>query len=178
MDMSGDKMDTNYELDEAERKILSHITKNANATPKEIARAANIDELTAKRLYNRLFAENVCSQVIVPNYALLGYKVMIVQKLGIKSKSLSDIPLITSKIEAEWMNCIDCHETFDGKVYVRSVWKNAEDFKNARTRLHQKYGMDWLAGEEVDMVPLNSQRSMMKVRSLWDDEQKIKGPEE
>jgi hypothetical protein len=95
---------------------------------------------------------------------------MIIQKLSVKSRSLPDVPFITSKIESEWKNCIDCHETFDGKVYVRTVWRNAEEFKNARTKFHQKHGMDWLAGEEVDMVPLNEQRSVIKVKSLWEDD--------
>jgi DNA-binding Lrp family transcriptional regulator len=159
-----------YRPDAVERRILDHITKDPNATPKELARAAGTDEQTAKRIYNRLFAESVCSQVILPNYALLGYKVMIIQKLGVKSKSLSDVHFITAKIESEWKNCIDCHETFDGKIYVRSVWNNAEEFKNARTRFHQRHGMDWLAGEEVDMIPLNEQRNIFKVRSLWEDD--------
>lgn len=160
---------TKYVPDRSEQRILDHVTRNPNATMKELAKAAGIDENSARRMYNRLFAENVCSQVILPNYALLGYRVMIVQKLSIKSRSLADIPFITAKIESEWSNCIDCHETFDGKVYVRSVWPNAEEFKNARTRFHQKHGMDWLAGEEVDMVPLNEQRSVIKIRSLWQD---------
>ena len=166
-----------YKLDETEKRIIDYITKNVNATPKEIAKAADTDEQTAKRLYNRLFAENACSQIILPNYALLGYKVMIVQKLRVKNKSLPDVQFITSKIESEWSNCIDCHETFDGKIFVRSIWKNAEEFKNARIRLHQKHGMDWLAGEEVDMVPLNEQRSIIKVRSLWKNDMEVKKPE-
>jgi DNA-binding Lrp family transcriptional regulator len=173
-----DKKEQRYSPDAQERSILDYMTRNVNATQKELAKAAGTDEKTAKRLYNRLFAENVCSQVIVPNYALLGYKVMIIQKLGVKSRSLSDLPFITAKIESEWKNCIDCHETFDGKIYVRSVWSNAEEFKNARTRFHQKHGMDWLAGEEVDMIPLNEQKSVFKVRSLWDDDAKAKEPEE
>ena len=163
-----------YRLDETERRILDYITRNANATEKEIAKAAGTDENTARRLYNRLFAENACSQVILPNYALLGYKVMIVQKLKVKNKSLPDVHFIMSKIDSEWGNCLDCHETFDGKIFVRSVWKNAEEFKNARIRFHQKHGMDWLAGEEVDMVPLNEQRSIMKVRSLWENDPESK----
>lgn len=157
-----------YTLDETEKRILSYMMRNPNATPKEMARAADTDDNTAKRLYNRLFAENACSQVILPNYALLGFKVMIIQKLRIKSKSLPDLPFITSKFESEWSSCIDCHETFDGKLYVRSVWRNAEEFKEARTRFHERNGMEWLAGEEVDMVPLNEQRGVIKPRSLWE----------
>jgi DNA-binding Lrp family transcriptional regulator len=166
-----------YKLDDKEKRILDCITRNVNATPKEIAKAADVDDQTARRLYNRLFAENACSQLILPNYALLGYKVMIIQRLSVKNKSLPDVPFITSKIESEWSNCIDCHETFDGKIFVRSVWKNAEEFKNARIRLHQKHGMDWLEGEEVDMVPLNEQRNILKVRSLWKDDLEDKKPE-
>ena len=158
-----------YRLDDTERKVLDFITANMNATPKEIARSVGIDENTARRLYNRLFADNACTQLIVPNYALLGFKVMIVQKLKLNSKLIPDTHFIISKIESEWKNCIDCHETFDGQLYVRSVWKNAEEFKNARTKLHQKHGVDWLALEEVDMVPLNEDKRILNVRSLLDD---------
>ncbi len=160
-----------YVPDRKEKRILDFITKDVNATPKEIARASGTDESTVKRLYNRLFAENVCSQVILPNYALLGYRVMIVQRLGVKSGSLPDLHFIVSKILAEWKNCIDCHETFDGKIYVRSVWRDAEEFKEARTRFHQRHGTDWLAGEEVDMVPLNERKRLIDVKSLWDDDE-------
>ncbi|MBN1543878.1 winged helix-turn-helix transcriptional regulator [Candidatus Woesearchaeota archaeon] len=163
-------MPRTYKLEKTERDILNCITRSPNATPKEIAREVGTDENTAKRLYNRLFAENACSQLVLPNYALLGYKVMIVQKLSIKSRSLPDAPFIIAKIESEWKNCIDCHETFDGKVFVRSVWKNAEEFKDARTRFHQKHGMDWLGGEDVDMVPLNEQKGVIAVRGIWDDD--------
>ncbi len=176
--MYGEKSEIAYDLDVIEKKILGYIMTNVNATPREIARAVGTDENTAKRLYNRLFSENLCSQMIVPNYSLLGFKVMIVQKLTIKNKSLAEMPSVISKIESEWSTCIDCHETFDGKVYVRSVWKSAEDFKNARTRLHQKYGQEWLAGEEVDMVPLNAQRSVIKPRSLWEHDVENKDVEE
>jgi DNA-binding Lrp family transcriptional regulator len=158
-----------YVLDSVERRILGYVTENMNATPKEIARAVGTDEQTARRLYNRLFAENACSQLIVPNYALLGYKVMMIQKLRLKSTSLPDTHRLMSKIESEWRNCIDCHETFDGSIYVRSVWRNAEAFKDARARLHQKHGVDWLESEDVDMVPLSEQRGVIRVRSLWDD---------
>jgi hypothetical protein len=159
-----------YVLEGKERKVLSSISKNPSATPREIARETGIDEQTARRLYNRIFAESVCSQVVLPNYPLLGYSVMIIQKLLVKSKSLTQIPAIVAKIESEWSNCIDLHETFDGKICVRSVWKNAEDFKDARKMFHQKHGMDWLAGEEVDMVPLNEQRGVIRVRSLWEND--------
>lgn len=165
-----------YEPDMKERRILGYILQNTNATPKEIARAVGVNEQTARRLYNRLFAENVCSQIIVPNYPLLGFRVMIIQKLDVKSRSLSDIPFIASKIESEWSNCIDCHETFDGKIYVRSVWKSAEEFKNARTKFHQRHGMDWLAGEDVDMIPLNAQKSVFKSRSLWENDVETEEP--
>jgi DNA-binding Lrp family transcriptional regulator len=158
-----------YQLDETEKRILDYITKNANATIKEIAKAVGTDDHTAKRLYNRLFAENVVSQMMLPNYALLGFEVMIIQRLKIKSKHLPDIPLITAKIESDWKNCIDCHETFDGKVYVKSIWHNAEEFKNARTRLHEAHDMNWLSSEEVDMVPLNERRNIVKVRSMWEN---------
>jgi DNA-binding Lrp family transcriptional regulator len=167
-----------YRLDGTERKIMDYVTENAHATPKEIARAVDTDEQTARRLYNRLFAENACSQVILPNYAMLGFKVMIIQKLKVKNKSLPDVAFIKAKIESEWTNCIDCHETFDGKIFVRSVWKNAEEFKDARIRLHQKHGMEWLSGEEVDMVPLNEQRSIFRVKSLWENEVETEEPTE
>ena len=159
-----------YELCREERRILSYIIANMNATPKEIARAVSIDEQTAKRLYNRLFAENACSQLIVPNYALLGYKVMMIQKLKLKGDSLPDTHFLVSKIESEWKNCIGCHETFDGSIYVKSVWRNAEEFKDARTVLHQKHGLEWLESEEVDMVPLSEHKGVMSIRSLWDDD--------
>jgi len=158
-----------YQLDDVERKVLDFMTKNVSATPREMAKAVGINENMAKKLYNKLFAENVCSQLIVPNYAMLGYEVMIIQRLKIKSKNLPDIPLITARIESDWRNCIDCHETFDGKIYVKSVWRNAEEFKNARTRLHENQDMKWLSSEEVDMVPLNERRNIIKVRSLWED---------
>jgi len=159
-----------YEPDEKETRMLDYMSRNTNATMKELAKSVGVDEQTAKRIHNRMFAENVCSQIFVPNYALLGYKVMIVQKLNVNSNSLPDVPYITSKILSEWKNCIDCHETFDGKIYVRSVWRNADEFRSSRTKFHKRHGMDWLAGEEVDMVPLNPERSIINVRSLWEDD--------
>ena len=138
---------------------------------RELARAADTDEKTAKRLYNRLFAENVCSHVVIPNYSLLGYNVMMIQKFSVKKEALPDIGLLVARMMSQWKNCIDCMETFDGKILMRSVWKSAPEFRDARSDFHSRFGIDWLEKEELEMVPLDTNKRMLKIDCLWDDDE-------
>ena len=146
-----------------EQRILSLLIENQGYTFKEIAKKVGLNEVSVRRIHNRLRQENVFSTLNIPNFALLGYKVMIVQRMGVASSHLIETPRIICNFLDQWSNCIDCHETFDGKVIARSVWKSADEFKSHRLDLLKKFGTDWLQDEQIDMIPLDSSKDLLRI---------------
>ncbi|MFC1752759.1 winged helix-turn-helix transcriptional regulator [Thermoproteota archaeon] len=157
-------------LKENELKVLHSILLNKNLSYGEIAKESGITEGSVRRISNRMKQEGIFKEMNVPNFAMLGFKVMILQIVKIASPRAKDIPSIIRKVKDKWHNCVDCHETFDGKIVIRSVWKEPDDFKNSRTQLHQEIGTDWLLQEDIEMIPLETRKEFIMMRSPFKDE--------
>jgi hypothetical protein len=142
------------------------LIENQDRTFRDIAKSVNLNEVSVRRLHNKLKQENVFYSLNVPNFPALGYKIMMVQRIYIASPYLIETRNIIKNILGEWGNCIDCHETYDGKVIARSVWKNAEEFKRAHADFYKKFGTAWLQREHIDMVPLNNAGRLIRINDI------------
>ena len=123
---------------EDEKKVMNCLFQNNSCTIKEISKETGIEFNKVNRIYNRILSEGFCSRIFLPNYGLIGYNILIIQRINVRRKELGNIDLIRTRFKKEWVNCLDIHETFDGLVYIRSVWKSPEDFSIAKNRLHEK----------------------------------------
>ena len=154
------------QLKSNEQKILRLLMDNKGYTFREIAKLVNLNEVSVRRLYNKLKQEDVFHSLHIPNFPLLGYRIMMVQNIHIASPFLIETKSIMRNVLDEWSNCIDCHETYDGKIIARSVWKNAEEFKKAHADFYRKFGTDWLQREDIDMIPLDNQSRLIRIKDL------------
>jgi len=155
-----------YSLKTNEQKILRLLLENKDYSSREIARKVGLNEVSVRRLSNKLRQDDVFHSLNIPNFPMLGYKVLMVQRIYVASPHLIEIPGIIRNIQDEWRNCIDCHETYDGKILVRSVWPAAEDFKTAHAGFFKKFGTEWLQREHIDMVPLDQKSRLINVRDI------------
>ena len=149
-----------------EKKILQMLVENKNYVSREIAKSVELNEVSVRRIINRLKQENILYTLNIPNFPALGYKVMMVQRIYITSPFLIETKKIMQNMLNEWSNCIDCHETYDGKILARSVWKSAEEFKNAHAAFYRKFGTEWLQREHIDMIPLDEEQRMIRVKGI------------
>ena len=133
---------------------------------REIAKMVNLNEVSVRRLYNKLKQDNVFYSLHIPNFPVLGYKIMMVQRIYIASPYLIETKNLIKNILDEWGNCIDCHETYDGKIIARSIWKNAEEFKKAHADFYKKFGTAWLQRENIDMVPLDHASRIVRIKDI------------
>ncbi|NQU78797.1 winged helix-turn-helix domain-containing protein [Candidatus Woesearchaeota archaeon] len=155
-----------YPLKINERKVLGLLIANRNLNFREIAKEINLNEVSVRRLHNKLKQENVFHTLHIPNFSVLGYKIMMVQRIYITSPFLIETKNIMKNIKSEWINCIDCHETYDGKIIARSVWRNAEEFKSAHAGFYKKFGTDWLQRENIDMIPLDGADQFIRINGI------------
>jgi len=147
---------TSRSLKDNEQKILGLLLENKGYTFKEIAKLVGLNEVSVRRIHNRLKQEEIFTTLNIPNFPVLGFKILMVQKIRVSSPFLISTKRLIDSFLLEWDNCIDCHETYDGKIIVRSVWHNADRFKSAHTDFFRTHGTDWLDSEDIDMIPLHS----------------------
>ena len=157
---------TTRSLKTNEEKVLRLLLDNQGYSFREIAKMVSLNEVSVRRLYNRMKQDNVFHSLHIPNFPILGYKIMMIQRIYIASPYLIETKNIIKNVLDEWGNCIDCHETYDGKIIVRSVWKNAEEFKKAHAGFYKKFGTSWLQRENIDMVPLDSTSRLIRIRDV------------
>lgn len=158
--------DSGRTLKANEKKILKILVENKDYTFREIAKLVNLNEVSVRRLHNKLKQENVFYSVNIPNFPALGYKILMIQRIHIASPYLIETKKIIRNILDEWGNCVDCHETYDGKIIARSVWRNAEGFKEAHADFYKKFGTAWLQREYIDMVPLDKAGKLVRINQL------------
>lgn len=149
-----------------EKKILKLLVENKDYSFREIAKLVNLNEVSVRRLHNKLKQESVFYNVNIPNFPTLGYKIMMIQRIYITSPYLIETKKIIKNILEEWGNCVDCHETYDGKIIARSVWRNAEEFKDAHADFYKKFGTAWLQREHIDMVPLDNAGKLVRINQI------------
>ncbi|HII71509.1 TPA: winged helix-turn-helix transcriptional regulator [Candidatus Woesearchaeota archaeon] len=153
-------------LKDNERRILSLLVENQDYTFKEIAKLVGLNEVSVRRIHHRLRQENVFHTLNIPNFSLLGYRMLILQNITVTSPFLIQTKRMMGCFLDEWPNCVCCHETYDGKILVRSVWRDADDFKKAHGFFFQKHGTDWIAGEQIDMVPLDHCSEILRIKDI------------
>ena len=153
-------------LKDNEKNILRLLLDNKDYSFKEIAKMVDLNEVSVRRIYNKLKQENIFYTLNIPNFPSLGYKIMMVQRIYIASPFLIETKKIMKNMLDEWVNCIDCHETYDGKILIRSVWKSAEEFKKAHADFYKKFGTEWLQREHIDMVPFDLGNRLIRVRDI------------
>ncbi|MBN1543912.1 hypothetical protein JW898_00440 [Candidatus Woesearchaeota archaeon] len=149
-----------------EQRVLKLLIENKDYTFREIAKLINLNEVSVRRLHNKLKQDNLFYNVNVPNFPALGYRIMMVQRIYVASPFLIETKNIIRNLLGEWTNCIDCHETYDGKIISRSVWRNAEEFKRAHAAFYKKFGTEWLQREHIDMVPLDHADRLIRISEL------------
>lgn len=149
-----------------EQKILRLLMGNKGYTFREIAGKVNLNEVSVRRIYNKLLQEGVFHSLHIPNFPLLGYRIMMLQRIHITSPFLIETKNIIRNVLEEWDNCVDCHETYDGKIIARSVWRNAEEFKKAHADFYKKYGTEWLQREHIDMIPLDNSSRLIRIKDI------------
>jgi len=156
----------NCSLKVNEQRVLKLLVENKDYSFRELAKLTGLNEVSVRRIHNKLKEENVFSTVNIPNFSKLGYKIMMLQLIWISSHHLIETKNIIRMVMDEWWNCIDCFETYDSRIVVRSVWKNAEDFKSAHAEFYKKHGTDWLDKEHIDMIPLESSGRIIRISSI------------
>ncbi len=149
-----------------EQRILKLLSENRDYSFREIAKMVDLNEVSVRRLHNKLRQENVFYTINVPNFPVLGYRIMMVQRIYIASPHLIETRSIMKNIMGEWSNCIDCHETYDGKILARSVWRDAEEFKAAHAAFYKKFGTDWLQREHIEMIPLEDNGRLIRISDI------------
>jgi DNA-binding Lrp family transcriptional regulator len=157
---------SNVSLKENEKRILKLLLENKDHSFREMAKLVDLNEVSVRRLHNKLRQEGVFQALNIPNFPALGYKIMMMQRIYVTSPYLIEIKNIIGQIMGEWENCIDCHETYDGKILARSVWKDAEEFKQAHADFYKKFGTAWLQRESIDMVPLDDGSRLVRVEGI------------
>ncbi len=148
-----------------EKRVLELLLENKGYTFKEIAKEVDLNEVSVRRIHNRLRQDGVFTNLNIPNYALLGFRTMIVQSIKVASSSLVETGRLMRSL-MQWNNCVDCYETYDGKIIVRSVWSSPDDFKHARDIFLKENGSSWFEQETVDMVPLNDKQCFINIRNI------------
>lgn len=149
-----------------EKRVLQILVENQDYTFREIAKRVGLNEVSVRRLHNKLKQEGVFRNINIPNFPLLGYRIMMVQRIYITSPHLIETKRIMKNILDEWPNCIDCHETYDGKIIARSIWSDAEAFKSAHAGFYKKFGTEWLQRENIDMVPLDHESHLVRINHI------------
>ncbi|MFC1723672.1 winged helix-turn-helix transcriptional regulator [Nanoarchaeota archaeon] len=157
---------TSRSLKVNEQKILGLLLENKGYSFKEIAKLVGLNEVSVRRIHNRLKQEEIFTTLNIPNFPVLGYKILMVQKIHVSSPFLISTKKLIDSFMHEWDNCIDCHETYDGKIIVRSVWRNADCFKLAHTDFFRTHGTDWLDTEDIDMIPLDDDSEILRIKSM------------
>ncbi|MBW3000041.1 winged helix-turn-helix domain-containing protein [Candidatus Woesearchaeota archaeon] len=155
-----------YTLKKNEQAVLHHLLLNEGLSHKEIGKKIGINEASVRRICNKLRQENVYYNLNVPNFSLLGKKVLMVQKIHISSPHLIEIRNIINNILADWGSCVDCKETFDGRIIVRSIWENTQAFRKAHAAFFKKHGTEWLTRESIDLIPLGEEGKFIRVKSF------------
>jgi len=140
-----------------EEKVLRLVIENRGLTYKKIGDIVGLNEVSIRRICNKLKEEKMYRSVHIPNFPSLGLHVMMIQQLELKSSFLIEAKNIVGNFKMEWDNCIDGLESFDGKLIVRSIWKDTESFKQARAEFYKKFGTEWLQRENTDMIPLDGE---------------------
>jgi len=153
-------------LKQNEQKVLKLLTENKDYSFREIAKLVGLNEVSVRRICNKLKLDGVFHTVNIPNFPALGYNVLMMQRIRVSGSHLIETKSIIGNVLKEWPNCIDCHETYDGKIIARSVWRNAEDFKEAHAGFYKKFGTGWLEHEEIDMVPLEGNGAFMRIQDF------------
>ncbi len=159
-------MENQNSLKVNERKVLQLLMENKDYSFREIAKLVNLNEVSVRRLHNKLKQDNVFYTLNIPNFSSLGYNIMMVQRIDISSPYVIEIRNIIKNMMGDWKNCTDCHETYDGKVIIRSIWRNAEEFKKAHAEFYKKHGTAWLAHEQIDMIPLDNSTRLLRVSDV------------
>jgi len=149
-----------------EQRVLKLLIENKDYSFRELAKITGLNEVSVRRLHNKLKQENVFYTLNVPNFPALGYKIMMLQLMWISSHHLIETRNIVKQVMDEWWNCLDCYETYDSRIVVRSIWKNAEDFKKAHAEFYKKHGTDWLDKEHIDMIPLDESSRFLRINEL------------
>lgn len=149
-----------------EKRVLKLLIENKDYTFRELAKMVNLNEVSVRRLHNKMKQDSMFYTLNIPNFPVLGYKIMMLQCIQIASPHLIETGKICKQISDEWTNCIDCHETYDGKIIARSVWKNAEEFKQAHADFYKKFGTVWLQHENIDMIPLDNANRLIRVNDI------------
>lgn len=157
---------TERSLKSNEKRILQLMLENRDLSFREIAKLVGLNEVSVRRLHNKLRQDGVFYTLHIPNYPELGYRIMMVQRIYITSPFLIEMRKLIKNFQDEWDNCIDCHETYDGKVLCRSVWRNADEFKEAHASFYKKFGTAWLQRESIDMVPLDNASRLIRIKGV------------
>lgn len=132
----------------------------------DIGKKVGLNEASVRRICNNLRQEDVFYQLNVPNFASLGHSVLIIQTIHISNGSFMQAKEIADNFRKEWDNCVDCHETFDWKIIVRSIWPNVETFKNKHVEFFKKNGTSWLTKENIDLVPLKEDGKFIRIKGF------------
>jgi DNA-binding Lrp family transcriptional regulator len=149
-----------------EKAVLKLLLENRDYSFREMAKLAGLNEVSVRRLHNKLKQDQVFYSLNIPNFPALGYMILMLQRVYISSPHLIEAKSIAKRFLDEWGNCIDCHETYDGKILVRSVWKNADEFKRAHADFYRKFGTDWLQRERIEMIPLDNANQLLRIKDI------------
>lgn len=132
----------------------------------DIGKKVGLNEASVRRICNNLRQEDVFYQINVPNFAALGFTVLIIQTIHVANGSFMQAKEIAENFKKEWDNCVDCQETFDWKIIVRSIWPSVESFKNKHVEFFKKYGTSWLTKESIDLVPLKEDGKFIRIKGF------------
>jgi hypothetical protein len=155
-----------YRLRNNEQAVLKYLLSNEGHTYQDIGKKVGLNEASVRRICNNLRTEDVFYQLNVPNFAGLGHTVMIIQTMHLSNAAFMQAKEISDNFKKEWDNCVDCHETFDWKIIIRSVWPNVEAFKCKHVEFFKKYGTSWLTKESIDLIPLKEDSKFIRIRGF------------
>ena len=148
-------------LKKNELETLRHLL--AGLPFKEIAKNTCLNEVTIRRIAQRLKKRKIYSSLNLPDFAKLEYNFLVIQRLTVSSRFYLEINSILEDFRCHWPNCLDYKETIDNRLVIRSVWRSIDDFRRAKREFHQRKGKEWIKEESLDIIPLKEDEELIRI---------------
>lgn len=121
-------MDTNYQIDELDRKILALISKNARIPYLEVARACNVSGAAVHQRIQRMFEYGIISgSEFIINYRKVGY--LTCAFMGVFLEKASYFKSVMIELE-KIPEIVECHYTTGNySIFVKIITKDTDHLK-------------------------------------------------
>jgi Lrp/AsnC family transcriptional regulator for asnA, asnC and gidA len=121
-------MNTNYQIDELDRRILALISKNARIPYLEVARACNVSGAAVHQRIQRMFDHGIISgSEFIVNYRKVGYSTCAFMGVFLEKASFFKSVMIELEKIPE---IVECHYTTGNySIFVKIITKDTDHLK-------------------------------------------------